>query len=129
MARLNNRGKPLHQAELRSKVELMANRDGQGCSTLAAIRAIMGAEKKRMSFQQIRRTTSKWRPRASPRVDIPSGGMTVEEMWESLKVERDDPEQIVWTEVCDRDKVESLLLRWCKLHFRQTRGTPLSSTE
>ena len=80
-------------------------------------------------FRRISSATRGKLSQAKMSVDIPSKEMYVEEMWDFLKVKLVDTEQISWKVEEGRDKVEPLLLKWCELHFSQTRDTPLSSRE
>lgn len=55
--------------------------------------------------------------------------MTTEEMWDKLKVKRVNLEEYHWKCEENQDIAETVLLRWCEMHFSQTSDTPLASPQ
>ena len=57
-------------------------------------------------------------------MDVPEEAGTVEEMWDKLKVQREEPER--WRRITEKGEVEGVLVEWCAKHFAQSTETPLA---
>ena len=60
-----------------------------------------------------------------PEVEVPKGEEIVEEIWETLKERRENPDE--WETITGQEKVEHLLIEWNKIHFNQAAETPFAN--
>ena len=90
-----------------------------------AIKEINKREKRNREFGYLRNVLKPRREDVVPEVEVPKGEDMVEEMWETLKERRENPDE--WVTITGREKVEHLLIEWNKIHFNQAAETPLAN--
>ena len=79
------------------------------------------------TWGRLRKASGRRAKKKNISVSILEGSSEVKEMWKEIKIERKDPEDMSWRRETETQKVEDLLLEWCKYHFSKTDDTPLSS--
>ena len=90
-----------------------------------AIKEINKREKRNREFGYLRNVLKPRREDVVPEVEVPKGEDMVEEMWETLKERRENPDE--WVTITGREKVEHLLIECNKIHFNQGAETPLAN--
>ena len=92
--------------------------------TAQAIKIIRKRERRNREFRFLKGILKRRHEDSVPEVEVPDGCNTLEEMWDRLKNKREDPKE--WKTIGGREKVEAILVEWCKLHFGQAAETPLT---
>ena len=57
----------------------------------------------------------------------PKGINSVQEMWDMLKIRRENPSE--WDETYDQKKIDKLISNWCNTHFNQSLEKPLTEED
>ena len=90
-----------------------------------AIKEINKRERRNREFGYLRNVLKPRREDVVPEVEVPKGEDTVEEMWETLKEKRENPNER--ETITGREKVEHLLIEWNKIYFNQAAETLLAN--
>ena len=115
-----------HQWKLRQEFStyLSQKRQQEGLPTAKAIEAIAKEKRLQNTYSRLRYARKGGKSSSSITLQAPSGTMTVDEMWNTLKVNEKKVE--AWSEVCNDDKVD-LLLQWSARHYSQAHSSPFAT--
>ena len=129
METLRQKGADNREKDLEEKIGQMGKKNEDGETRDKAIKQILLQERSQNMWGRIRKATGRGKKKIGISVSTPEGCDSIKEMWEKLKIERRDPEDMNWSQETNTQNVEDLLLEWCTYHFSQTNDTPLGTNK
>ena len=95
----------MREETLQQQAELAG---GKGDKKDKIIRTILKSERERRDHATLKRSMKSVRAGADPEVEVPKTATSVEEMWEILKIRRENPE--MWMKITGRENVEAVII-------------------
>ena len=115
-----------HHDKVYEKAAELQNKD-----KMTVIKEMKEREKQSRMYKKISFVLAPQRYQAITRLGIPKGMMqaTTKEIWDFLQAKEKTNDKIEWEYTEQEQEIEYRLREWNILHFNQSIGTPLASTE
>ena len=124
IAEIREAGRAHREKMLQERARHEASRHGRDGGEAPGIGCMLQAEKLKRKYAELRKFKHP-KYRMAHNIEVPAGNKEIDSMWEILKEEKRDIEEIEWNKITDDREMADYLIRWCIRHFVQAAETPL----
>ena len=101
-----------------------AMRHGKDPDKVVGVKALLNAERSKRNHGELRKYKHP-KAQGGNNLEVPAQSRNIDNMWQVLKEERKEIEDVEWETVNGEEETTEYLLRWCIRHFGQATSTPL----